>query len=87
MSFEVKATEHFEKRLKRLSKKYQSLLDDLSGIINELSDNPRIGTPIGKDCYKVRIAVRSKGKGKSGGSKINYLYPLLKKHCFPDRYL
>lgn len=39
-------------------------------MINELEENPKLGTPIGKDCYKIRIAVTSKGKGKSGGARI-----------------
>lgn len=29
-----------------------------------------MGTPLGKDCYKIRLAVKSKGKGKSGGVRI-----------------
>ncbi|MFC3365963.1 type II toxin-antitoxin system RelE/ParE family toxin [Pedobacter fastidiosus] len=31
---------------------------------------PEIGIPIGKNCYKIRIAIASKGKGKSGGARI-----------------
>ena len=26
--------------------------------------------PIGHDCYKIRLAIASKGKGKSGGARI-----------------
>lgn len=29
-----------------------------------------IGTPLGRDCFKVRLAIRSKGKGRSGGARI-----------------
>lgn len=29
-----------------------------------------LGNPIGKDCYKIRIAISSKGKGKSGGARL-----------------
>ena len=43
---------------------------DLLEVINELEENPKLGTPIGKECYKIRIAVTSKGKGKSGGARI-----------------
>lgn len=28
------------------------------------------GTPIGKDCYKIRLSIKSKGKGKSGGARL-----------------
>jgi len=70
MSYEVKATDYFGRRLKRLSKRYKSLLDDLSGIIEDLGDNPHLGVSIGKDCFKIRIAISSKGKGKSGGARL-----------------
>jgi len=70
MSFKVIATEPFERKLKRLVKKHKSLKADLLEVINELSENPTLGTPIGSECYKIRIAITSKGKGKSGGARI-----------------
>ena len=38
--------------------------------MQKLKENPEQGTAIGKSCYKVRIAVASKGKGKSGGARV-----------------
>jgi hypothetical protein len=70
MSFNVIATEPFERKLKRLAKKYKSLASDLASVIDELIENSTLGTPIGKDCYKLRIAITSKGKGKSGGARM-----------------
>jgi mRNA-degrading endonuclease RelE of RelBE toxin-antitoxin system len=35
-----------------------------------LLDNPHLGIPLGQDSYKIRLAVKSKGKGKSGGIRI-----------------
>lgn len=70
MNFEIIATEPFEKKIKRLSKKYASLKGDLLKVIEDLENNPTLGTPIGKDCYKIRIAISSKGKGKSGGARM-----------------
>jgi hypothetical protein len=29
-------------------------------------ENPTQGTPLGKDCYKIRMAISSKNKGKNG---------------------
>lgn len=29
-----------------------------------------IGTPLGNECYKIRLAIRSKGQGKSGGARV-----------------
>ncbi|MFZ1703571.1 MAG: hypothetical protein WAT79_04445 [Saprospiraceae bacterium] len=63
MNFEILVTENFEKRLKKLLKKYESLPQDLSQMIEELSVKPLTGTPIGKNCYKIRVAISSKGKG------------------------
>jgi len=35
-----------------------------------LSDSPVQGKALGNNCYKIRMAIRSKGKGKSGGARI-----------------
>jgi hypothetical protein len=39
-------------------------------LAEELLENPLMGEPLGKDCYKIRMAITSKNKGKSGGSRI-----------------
>ena len=70
MSFEVIATEPFERKARRLAKKYKSLPSDLLLLITVLENEPQTGQPIGKNCFKVRMAITSKGKGKSGGARI-----------------
>lgn len=70
MNFDVVATNPFERKLKRLAKRHKSLVTDLSSIIDKLIKNPTLGVSIGKDCYKIRVAISSKGKGKSGGARI-----------------
>ena len=35
-----------------------------------LSEQPETGTPLGNDTYKIRIAIKSKSKGKSGGGRV-----------------
>jgi len=35
-----------------------------------LVTNPLTGTPLGNDTYKIGVAIRSKGKGKSGGGRV-----------------
>lgn len=70
MNSEIRATARFRKEAKRLSKKYPSLKNDLTDLINVLNTNPRSGTPIGKSFYKLRLRVASKGKGKSGGARV-----------------
>lgn len=70
MSYKVKTTDVFEKQAKRLIKKYVSLKTELLELVQELKENPEQGTAIGKSCFKIRIAIASKGKGKSGGARI-----------------
>ena len=82
MSFNIIATEPFERKLKRLAKKYKSLASELASILEELSENPTLGTPIGKDWYKLRIAISSKNKGKSGGARMITYVRIVKKTVF-----
>lgn len=70
MSIEVKYTPDFARQLKRLSKKYPLIYDDLAGVIDELEINPHTGKPLGKNLYKIRISLSNKGKGKSGGARL-----------------
>ncbi len=75
MSFEIVYTHNFEREIKHLAKKHRSIKKDLSNLIIELENNPELGTPIGNNCFKVRMAISSKGKGKSGGARvITHLY-------------
>lgn len=70
MRYNVIVTGNFERKVKRLSKKYISLKDDLRPIIEQLSVNPSFGQPLGHNCYKIRFSISSKGHGKSGGARI-----------------
>lgn len=74
MKTEVRITKSFKKAVKPLLKKYASLLGELAALESELLKNPRTGTPLGSDAYKIRLKIKSKGKGKSGGARvISYL--------------
>jgi mRNA-degrading endonuclease RelE of RelBE toxin-antitoxin system len=70
MSFSVKTTSVFERQVKRLMKKFPSLKEDTQRLVKELEENPEMGTSIGHNCYKIRLAIASKGKGKSGGARV-----------------
>lgn len=70
MSVNVILTPNFEREAKKLIKKYRSLKQELIEFTAELEEQPRLGTQIKENVYKVRLAVRSKGKGKSGGMRI-----------------
>ncbi len=60
----------FVKKLKQYSKKYPSLKTDFEKLLFQLQQYPQTGKPLGKDCFKIRLAISSKGKGKSGGARI-----------------
>ena len=51
-------------------KKYRSLKTELAKLFIELEENPTLGTPLGNDIYKIRLAIASKNKGKSGGARV-----------------
>ena len=70
MNYKILTTEKFERHLKRLAKKYPSLKTDLTPILQRLTEQPEQGDSLGKNCYKIRVAIKSKGKGKSGGSRL-----------------
>jgi len=70
MKYKISAIANFRKEAKRLIKKYPSLKNELLELGNQLEQNPTQGTPIGNNCYKIRIAIASKGKGKSGGARV-----------------
>ncbi|MCG3166128.1 MAG: hypothetical protein POELPBGB_01904 [Bacteroidia bacterium] len=70
MANSVFHTSFFENRYKRFAKKHLSLHKDLEALEKSLILNPEQGTNLGANLYKIRLAVESKGKGKSGGFRI-----------------
>jgi mRNA-degrading endonuclease RelE of RelBE toxin-antitoxin system len=70
MSYKVKTLLSFEKQARRLIKKYPSLKKEIAGLIESLKQNPKQGVPLANGCYKIRLGIASKGKGKSGGARI-----------------
>ena len=72
MSFSIIATDSFERNLKPLAKRFKSMKMDLVRLRAEIAANPVAGEALGRDCYKVRLAIASKSKGKSGGARVIY---------------
>lgn len=67
---EIKVYPLFKKEAKRLRKRYRSLLGDLDSLVEELAQNPYLGVDLGRNLRKVRLAISSKGKGKSDGARV-----------------
>jgi mRNA-degrading endonuclease RelE of RelBE toxin-antitoxin system len=70
MNVEIVLGDEFKRQFKRLAKKYPSLKDDFVTFKKELTDDPFQGIDLGSGTRKVRMAIASKGKGKSGGARI-----------------
>ena len=70
MSYSLVTSENFAKELKRLAKKYPSIKYDVALLGESLAEDPTQGTPIGRNCYKIRLAIKSKGQGKRGGARV-----------------
>ena len=70
MTFNVIPSEKFKKEVKRLIKKFPSIKQELADLGELLAVAPDTGTPLGNDTYKIRIPIKSKGKGKSGGGRV-----------------
>lgn len=70
MSYDIVVSDVFRRSAKSLSKKYPSFKKDLATLVEKLSVNPKMGTPLGGNLFKIRISIESKGKGKSGGARI-----------------
>ena len=69
MSYRVKTIPYFDRQAKRLARKFKSFKKELAELFDSLETDPTQGTALGYDCYKIRIAIKSKGKGKSGGAR------------------
>lgn len=66
----IKTLPEFSRGLRRLSKKYRSLPIDVDNFVKSLLKDPTQGTKLGKNLHKVRLAIASKGGGKSGGARV-----------------
>lgn len=77
MSNRVVVRKSFLIPAKKLAKRYRSFSNDVQDLVDLLKINSDLGTPIGHNLFKVRLAIASKGKGKGkrGGARvITYVY-------------
>jgi mRNA-degrading endonuclease RelE of RelBE toxin-antitoxin system len=81
-NFKIILSADIKRELKKLSKKYTSLQKDFISFLDDLQQNPTQGTPLGKDCYKVRLKIESKNAGKSGGARILTCVKIIKSTIF-----
>ena len=70
MNLEIIRSDYFTKEFKRLAKRYRSLIDDYEAFLDNLRLNPLQGDEIAPHVRKIRMAITSKGRGKSGGARV-----------------
>ena len=70
MNYNIESIPNFDRELKRLAKKYPSLKQEILELGDLLAEDPTKGISIGRNCYKIRLSIKSKGKGKSGGARV-----------------
>ena len=69
MNYDFRTSPEFRKAAKALSKRYPSLKDDLQALRKSLEDNPFQGVDLGSGLRKIRMNIKSKGRGKAGGAR------------------
>ena len=66
----ISVSDDFAKEAKRLAKKYPSFKQDYKDFLESIKNNPLQGDEITKNIRKIRMAIKAKGKGKSGGARV-----------------
>jgi hypothetical protein len=74
MAVNVTALNYFQRKARRLTKKFRTLDNELAQLIANLKLTPRQGKDLGSGLYKIRLASKSKGTGKSGGFRVVTYY-------------
>lgn len=70
MSYKIETSSEFDREAKRLNKRYRSFRDDLQNFVQDIDENPLQGTELSPGIRKIRMAITSKGGGKSGGARV-----------------
>ena len=74
MSVQVSLLNEFQRRLKRLARKFRTLDDEIDQLVDALETTPHQGDSLGGGLYKIRLGSASKGGGKRGGFHIITYY-------------
>ena len=70
MNFET--VSRFDKEVKKLSKKYNLIKEDLNNFVVDFDTIHKEATSIKNNLYKVRLSNSNKNKGKRAGYRIYY---------------
>ena len=70
MNYSIITSSYFDVAAKKLAKKYPSFKEDLVNFGKSLLENPKQGAELAPGIRKIRMAIKAKGKGKSGGARV-----------------
>ena len=70
MNYSITTSSYFDVEAKKLAKKYPSFKEDLVNFGKSLLENPKQGAELAPGIRKIRMAIKSKSKGKSGGARV-----------------
>lgn len=68
--YSITSTDNFKKQIKKYSKKFHSLADDLEELYNILLKDPKSGISKGNNIYKLRLKNSDLKKGKNSGYRV-----------------
>ncbi len=74
MAYQIINFSNFDKKVKKLSKKYQKINQDLKILHQFLQKTPSAADEIFANYYKIRLKNSSTNKGKSGGFRVIYYF-------------
>ncbi len=70
MNYDFRPSPDFVKGVKALAKRYPSLKSDLMLLRQSLEKDPEQGVDLGGGLRKIRMNIKSKGRGKAGGARV-----------------
>jgi hypothetical protein len=70
MNYKIETIDNFDKEIKKLNKKFPSLKTDFQKILDNLEKELTLADDLGNGFKKIRIDIKSKGKGARGGGRI-----------------
>ena len=80
MSYVISRHRDFDVSIKRLAKRYRSMADDYARLLDSLEDNPFQGVELSPGIRKIRMAIGSKGRGKSGSARVITANAIIAEH-------
>ena len=80
MSYVIHSSKDFDVSFKKLSKRHRSIREDLAAFINTLREDPMQGVELSPGIRKIRMAITSKGRGKSGGVRVITANAIIAEH-------